>query len=169
MIYEVLDMPPLPENTDFSCHEKYHDYRIKENIPHYVYRGSPQLQDWLKTNFILTDGIPIIIGIMIIHASTERTHFIRHIDMPGRLWTFNYILDPGGDNVETRFFKSMNLNEGPIKAHICKPKTWYLLETQRPHDVINLSCERSMLTIFPEIRSNIALTNFMKGKSLKPL
>jgi hypothetical protein len=82
----------------------------------------------------------------------------------GRKFLYMYILDPGGDNVETRWFlepgksiereweRSLTMIHDTqhlekVYSIILKPKTWYYFNASIIHDVINMTSERTAITL----------------------
>ena len=82
----------------------------------------------------------------------------------GRKFFYMYILDPGGDNVETRWFlepgkyiereweRSLTMIHDTqhlekVYSIILKPKTLYYFNSSIIHDVINMTSERTAITV----------------------
>ena len=63
----------------------------------------------------------------------------------GRTSTFNYIIDAGGDNVETCFY---NNKKNLIEKHIIKEHRWHRLDVTAFHDVKNVKNKRIALTVY---------------------
>lgn len=68
-----------------------------------------------------------------------------HIDLGNQQWKYNYILDAGGDNVKTRWWK----NKEVVYEHICEENVWYALNILQTHDVVGVTSPRVSLVVRP--------------------
>lgn len=69
-------------------------------------------------------------------------------DMPihtddGRDFAYNYLLEPGGENIKTRWWK----DDQVIFSKVFTPLTWHWLNVSVPHDVEKVSSERVSISV----------------------
>lgn len=76
-------------------------------------------------------------------------NMVTHKDQ-GRVETYNFILDTGGDNVTTVIYdedKTTILHE-----EVIKPMVWHRLRVDKYHNVLNITRPRFMMMVFEEAR-----------------
>lgn len=73
-----------------------------------------------------------------------------HVDI-GRSSVFNYIIDTGGEDIYTIFYRKDNENYTVIESHNIEPFKWHKLNVTTPHSVSTISPanKRISLSIFP--------------------
>lgn len=67
----------------------------------------------------------------------------------GRVETYNFILDTGGDNVTTVIYdedKTTILHE-----EVIKPNVWHKLRVDKYHNVLNITRPRFMMMVFEKV------------------
>lgn len=95
----------------------------------------------------------------------QRAVYAPHVDGPRGAWAINYILEPGGDSVTTRWYQEENY---PIIRHMahyrglnlrsfrglteihqvqCPVRVWHGLETRALHTVCDLESDRISLSM----------------------
>jgi len=67
-----------------------------------------------------------------------------HIHKDGRVFAINYLIDKGGDNVETLFFDD---SKKLIETNLMPEQSWALLHTNTFHCVNNISTIRKAITV----------------------
>lgn len=77
-------------------------------------------------------AIQIIKDFLIIHTDIFRTT------------AFNYVIDPGGEDVETCFYDN---NDLLIESYRIEPNKWHKLNVQVRHNVVNLVRPRISITV----------------------
>ena len=75
---------------------------------------------------------------------TINPHLNNYIHKDGRVFAINYLIDSGGENVETLFF---NDNKELIETNIMREGSWALLHTNTFHCVTNITKLRKAITI----------------------
>lgn len=153
--YEQVDLPPLPEEM---IKEMYWSIDNCKNIfydpKHQWYQSflvSKPLADFTKQLFkfehlaivqVIQKGLPI------------------HIDF-GRTEAFNYIIETGGVNATTAFYKRddfyfdennklrPNKLDYEMSEQICIPeKKWHKIKVDIPHNVKNIETKRISLSVY---------------------
>ena len=102
------------------------------------YDTNPGLEEFFQEYF----DYPIVCRYQLIFRSLPP-----HIDAGLKGMTkFNYLLEPGGKDIETYFWSDM---EGQTLLHteICEPRTWYELNVGIPHGISNVDTCRFSLVI----------------------
>jgi len=110
------------ESKDYTIHDCQHD--LKEYL-------KPMFFDYTNFNYqVLNNGVPI------------------HIDI-GRNRAINYIIDPGGNNVSTRWYRSESSDDSDILFDIVLPANkWHELKVDEPHNVIGVETTRYAITVY---------------------
>jgi len=130
---EFLDLPDPPIIDIESVKLKKNDWEGNKEI-YGLYNCENELTDFLKSLFpectrfryqTLKDGVP------------------RHIDV-GRSVCYNYILQAGGSNVETVWWK----NDKEIYRTCIPEKKWHKLNVSIEHTVENIETERLSITVY---------------------
>lgn len=158
MIYEILDMPEIPKDVDLKEYEPLlHTSDIyKTGIR--IYTASPSLLLWFKEHFGELVSLGLGIGIMVIEGRPDSPELGLHVDANNRQFAFNYIIDAGGDDVRTNCYEKLSTDKAlwlpmndrkELKSVRCEEGKWYLLETWQPHNVLNMSRYRRMITVCP--------------------
>jgi hypothetical protein len=72
-----------------------------------------------------------------------------HIDI-GRSIVFNYIIDTGGNNIDTIFYSKNNDDYTIIESHCIEPFKWHRLNVSTPHSVSTIlpNNKRISLSVF---------------------
>jgi hypothetical protein len=183
MLYKELDLPPLPtELKDFD----YFNFPILKDVKDLGYGGNfvkdgkilsscsyitanaqhELLTSWFAENLPEFADLKRIYQIQTSCSPTGGTHIV-HSDW-GRIFGLNYIVDPGGDNVLTSWYKEKNKplrrlklsgnrqtdsgavdynNLELLESVNFEKHKWYLLATDILHDVDNITGSRRSLSI----------------------
>lgn len=134
---EYLDLPKVPQYLiepiqDIINKPSNADYTFYKTKP-----TSKNLDDYLHTLFtfsfyseyqVIYKGLPI------------------HIDRGNRLIAYNYLLDPGGDNVFTHIYSS---DRKILQSEKLVPFKWHRINTGKPHSVDTLQGIRVGISITP--------------------
>jgi len=153
---EKFDFPKIPDQLILSLDEirklnpivlKNSDGSVYEVDWYRSYFCNNDLTEWVKAN------IPIDVYYVEYIVTTKPVTV--HVDL-GRVEAFNYIIQPGGDNVHTNFYTS-NRQELIEQAN-CLPYTWYGLNVGIPHSV----CDNQTGTrVIISVTSKDAVTYYM--------
>jgi hypothetical protein len=133
--------------------------------------AKPELVEWLKEN--ISDSIKLA-GVQVISSDVPL-----HCDK--RKWALNYIIEPGGDNVSTGFYKlpgqsvlqppgsryAFARDEEELCVTSFKTNEWHILNTNVLHKVAGITGKRVAITIglnsdnpFDKIKGYQGLTSF---------
>jgi hypothetical protein len=137
MLLRYLDLPEVPDELIVEV------YKSLEGIDRFPYKNN-QYKSFGATqplveftqrlfNFEHNTAVHIIKDHLIIHKDFFRTR------------AYNYIIDPGGDNVQTCFYDD---NENLIESHCIEPYRWHEFDASINHNVINLTSPRIAITLF---------------------
>ena len=133
----LLNKPQLNiTRIDTSLLEEYYrsrqggyvSYKLPDNLleqVHAVFKN--EIHDYIEGTFIQVIG----------PAFNNRIH------RDPRIYAINYLIDQGGDNVETCFYDNLNNEE----KYIFPLHTWHLFRTDGLHCVKNVKTERKSITI----------------------
>lgn len=162
ILWKQVNLPSIPREllSDYS--------RLKTDSDNDIRIGTPskflgihitgELLDWLKTN-ISEDAINYSIAWYTANSPTDNTLREHHHDLT-RKYVMMYILETGGDDVRTEFFKidgypleldCINKHPGWGKGNYklthldgvkFEPHTWYLMNAKICHSITNLVGER---------------------------
>lgn len=83
-----------------------------------------------------------------LHAMWQ-SHLPVHKDT-NRKFAYNYIIDPGGDNVITRFFDD---NMKIVEEYVIEPNRWHKMDVTGFHGVFNMTRTRTAITVYPVERT----------------
>lgn len=129
-------------------------YRRMSLEPKPFWSSGPDLEQWLKEN-IIDDWRDVGISF------NDGPLLAPHLDRT-RLYTLQYLIDAGGENVQTVFYdvKSnqadfvthyMHINNyddlEPIEQFVFKPGEWWLIYGQTYHSVVNIEGTRNAVQI----------------------
>ena len=148
--FQYLDfLPSIPDDLliDFFVKSQ-QNFRLDE---YYRYGITLQLQEWLAVNISAVDNR---VGCQVMNSD-----IYPHCDF--RKWAINYILDTGGSNVITTFYKkegkdlvgeprsiATDIDELETVLSIqIEPKKWHLLHTNILHGVTGITHSRYAVTI----------------------
>lgn len=182
LYYKEIDLPEIPAEllafdpmdqaiTHHAVDQKTFDYG-KDHVlngqvitpPQYLVRmvNYQKLTNWLNQyipeipNVVLSEVVPTDSGKMIVHTDIKR------------IATLNYMIDTGGDNVVTSWYREDNQNiirkEKPpgnqtdsgyvdydrlelLDSVVFQKNRWYLLRTNVLHDVSHISSVRRYLGV----------------------
>jgi len=70
-----------------------------------------------------------------------------HVDAGGLISKYNYLLDTGGDAVETRWWDSVTNPKTVVYKHCAPLKHWHKLTTDIPHDITPVARPRISIEI----------------------
>jgi hypothetical protein len=149
MYIDYIDYPEIPKELLLSTHEILNlpNTATPINFSHFKTKEvNQELRNWLEATFqfnfgcqyqIVSPGIPI------------------HTDI-GRNVVYNYIIDPGGDEVRTVVYGSKNKDD-VIQSEIIETNRWHRLEVSHYHSVenINPNSLRFAVSIIPHIASEL--------------
>lgn len=130
---EKFDFPTIPKNLLLSIDQvreldpitlKRSDGSIYEVEWYKAYTANSELTNWVKEN--ITIDVELVEYVITTKAVTM------HVDL-GRKQAFNYIINTGGDNVATEFYKEDRATL--IDRTVCEPFVWYGLNVSIPHRV----------------------------------
>ena len=152
--YKSLDLPKLPDNLIAEVLDSMNNgkniFYDKKSIWYKQMVGNEKLQEYTKDLFDFNH----LATIQVIRAGLPI-----HIDV-GRTEAYNYLIDTGGENVTTAFYKKEDfyITENhrtqfigkniQIVEEICIPvSTWHWLDVSMPHTVKNISRQRIAISI----------------------
>lgn len=72
-----------------------------------------------------------------------------HTDFNNVDMKLNYMIDPGGDDIATRWWDSLEGNK-IVHEVVCEPNKWYNLNIRAPHDVTRVTRPRISITVKEE-------------------
>lgn len=135
-------IPPVPKNLILSVDEaRQNENTYAGSAPVDVYGSfypNESLRDWIQQYYdyevvvryqIFTQSLPI-----------HRDHGIL-----GR--KSNYIIEAGGDNVLTQWWDDEKNPQKILHQEKCETNTWYDLDIETPHSVINVEKTRYSITV----------------------
>jgi len=130
------------------------------NVPNLMYRRwtiTPALTEWLKHN--ISDQLDKV-GVQMSSPYNGSGVHLPHTDSHPRRWVLNYIVELGGDNVLTSFYKEKG--HPLVREHLTRPESyddlelveqfkaepgrWWVLNAQIIHDAINITGNRISIT-----------------------
>ena len=135
-----LDLPPVPEELLYPIQDIINaPPKPGSNLPDSFYyfqvrAVSDKLTEWAQDIF-KTNCYP--------QYQVIREGLIIHKDL-GRYVAFNYILQPGGDNVSTNIYDE---DKNLICSEIIQPKRWHRLKTDVYHDVTGMTTDRVAVSV----------------------
>jgi|ETNvirenome_6_85_1030632.scaffolds.fasta_scaffold00054_68 hypothetical protein len=138
---EFLDLPDPP------CFLDTESIKLKENTwvgnkeNYGIYFCEDELTDFLK---------PLFPECTCFRYQVLQPNIPRHIDY-NRSSCYNYLLQLGGDNVETVWWK----NDKEIYRTCIPEKKWHKLDISIEHSIENIETERIAITVFKSERSSI--------------
>jgi hypothetical protein len=138
-MYQYLDLPQVPDDLLLSLDkvlqlENIFEYKDKTDV-YTIHPCQTALTEYLKTVFpkhtkfryhTLTDELPI------------------HVDI-GRSQAINYIIDAGGSDVKTTWYKDDKTTK--ILEKVFKPNCWHSIKTDIHHGVSNIKTRRYAITV----------------------
>lgn len=142
MIYceEVNFLPHLPNDMidQLSEMETYDnvfpDPSVVDTYASYVVKD--RLQEWSQSLF----DYPVVA-----RWQVSKKDLPVHTDFGIVGFKYHYVLNAGGKNVKTQFWDKDHRNI--IYDIVCKPNTWYNLNIDVPHNVVNITEPRIGITI----------------------
>lgn len=107
-----------------------------DNPTYTTHKVSDELQAWIQERFSQT----VVVNYQVIHGQIPV-----HSDK-GRSMCWNYIIEPGGQSPDTRFWN----DEGTeiVERTDCKVHQWYQLDVSRNHDISYVEGYRINITVF---------------------
>ncbi len=118
---------------------------------HYAsYDVSKELNDYLQSFFkekarikylVISKSLPI------------------HIDAGTPEYKYNYVIQLGGNNVETVWYDSMNESRSILHKELCDANVWYSISNGIPHTVNNLEGVRIIITAKSKDGSPLTIIN----------
>ena len=151
-----LDLPDVPINLIGSIHDIVNNYDKPNDLVRppddNTYRArtvKKDLEDWINTVFYDKH---------VVHYQIISTNMPPHKDR--RNTAFNYILDTGGDNVQTRFFDD---DKNLLHAQIIRRHRWHRIPTHIMHDLDGISPSRVRVAI------TVSLNSYVWGGDLSVL
>ena len=82
-----------------------------------------------------------------------------HIDAGTPEYKYNYVIQLGGDNVETIWYDSMNDSRSTLHKVICDANKWYSICNGIPHTVTGLTSTRIIVTAKSKSGAPLTLIN----------
>lgn len=142
-LFEYLDFPSIDIDSNRV------DYIINNTPDTYIYPNNgryaifdyPEIEDYGTKVF----GKEMRTKIQVLYPP----EMVIHVDQ--RDVAYNYIIDPGGDDVYTCYYDE-NLNV--IEKHKIESGRWHKLDVTVLHNVIGMTRPRVALTIYPATREN---------------
>jgi hypothetical protein len=148
--FQYLDFfPPIPDDflINYTIREKDLNWKWDE---YRRYTIDKKLQNWLATHVYKETQA---------NCQVLKQDIMPHCDL--RNWALNYIINPGGENVFTTFYKIPD--KELVIAHKARPKPgdplisvmsvqiepkrWHILNTHILHGVTGITDSRSAITI----------------------
>jgi hypothetical protein len=123
------NFPEIPEDIIkeiYECAETQPNFFVVDWYPMFkTYRATEKILEWTNSVFKFPHNahVQVIYGDLYIHTDIERTFAI------------NYILETGGDNVQTCFYDEKNIL---LEKYVVQEKQWAKLDVTVPHNVINV-------------------------------
>ena len=142
-LIEYLNFSPIEINKDRV------DYIINNTPDTYIYPNNgryaifdyPEIKDYGTKVF----GKEMKTKLQVLYPP----EMVIHVDQ--RDVAYNYIIDPGGDDVYTCFYdEDLNI----IEKHKIEPYQWHKLDVTVLHNVVGMTRPRIALTIYPAAREN---------------
>ena len=155
-----LDLPSIPVELEEECYAQITDNGYIASAGFTKYSVSDNLKKWLELNVIskLENYLVADISIQTISSSYRITP---HIDGAGEVSVF-YILDLGGDDVQTSWFLQSGyplIRDRTVRniktfddVEMCfttrlQPKKWVLLQSNILHNVTNITTLRTSVAL----------------------
>ena len=135
---EVSFLPQIPDNLVLSVDE------IRKGKQMYPYPSST-FSSWRIEN--VSDTLDNFLQpyfdfpIFTIYQIIENDMPVHTDD--GRTFAYNYLLQSGGDNIATRWWKDDNI----IFSKVFSTHTWHWLDVSTPHDVEKVDSERVAISL----------------------
>lgn len=118
--------------------DKNKNWFFKEDYDYYKrYEATVKLREWSAIIFHRIKNRKTCVQIV-----NEGIHIHKDI---ARVTTYNYLIDPGGDDVQTCFYDDYH---NLIKSVKLEPFRWHRLNVSINHNVINIERPRIALTVF---------------------
>lgn len=129
--YKEIDwLPRIPDTLieDFESFSKRGNIFRSETVEgiYESYLVLPELRNFLQEYF----DRPINARYQVINSQLPV-----HIDIGSFSRKFNYILDPGGEDVFTRWWNSVDNPENIIYSTIAPSRKWHEIRVDVPHDI----------------------------------
>jgi len=138
--FSYIDLPDIPENLLTEAYNSVNDNIPLVNLPFRNYKllqCRQNLKDYVGSFF----KNPVICGIQTIVDNQGV-----HIDY-NRTLVYNYIIDPGGDNVTTNFYVDLKKTK-KIESICINPFKWHKLKVFIPHEVEGIVERRVAITVW---------------------
>jgi hypothetical protein len=139
--FKYLDYPSLPKDL---YQEVYKSVNLNPNhftflkAPYYkIHEATRPLRNFITS--IIPESNKKVISVQVLKGRIPI-----HTDT-GRTSAFNYIIEPGGDNVYTCFYKNKNLIE--FEYHNIESHRWHFLDVTTLHNVINIQKDSLRIAI----------------------
>jgi len=142
LYFRYMDMiPKLSDNLLSEIQESIEENKnwfFKEDYEYYQrHEATLKLREWSAIIFHRIKNRKTCV--QVVH---EGIHIHKDI---ARVSTYNYLIDAGGNNVETCFYDD---NFSLIKSIKIEPFRWHKLDVSVNHNVINIQRPRIALTVF---------------------
>jgi hypothetical protein len=72
-----------------------------------------------------------------------------------RVYTYNFLIDTGGEDVHTKFLDSLEEGAEILEDHVLVPGVWHRLKVDVPHSVENVTGKRVALSLAETAKLNI--------------
>lgn len=138
---QYLDKPALPQNLIeevYKSLENPNTFAVKGYKDYELFEVTQPLKDFTKSIFDFEHNTKV-----------QRIHNTLYIHKDfNRIKAFNYIIEQGGDNVETCFY---NDKFELIEQHVIEKHRWHVLNVDVFHNVRNVNRPRIALTVHVHI------------------
>lgn len=141
MYCEHLDwLPEIPSEVLLPLDRIEHQHNFFAHLDdpdrYASYESNDELKDWCR------DHIP---GDLIVRYQVIRGQLEIHSDVGPMVRKINYMIDPGGPEVLTRWWNP----EYTEVIHLvnCTPGSWYMLDVETPHDITAIQRPRVSVVV----------------------
>lgn len=139
--YRYVNLPKLPEELIAGINKNFDEYEVKVQADTYTWSNSfnQDINAWCRNNICdnMYWGFQIIRGDLATHVDRETEI------------KFIYLLDTGGDNVVTSFYKEDNATV--VDSVVLEPHRWHILKVDIPHGVTGVEYGRTRFSITGKI------------------
>jgi len=144
MYVNYKDYPLIPEYLIIETHHSLllsnHNVNGSGSDTYSRYTATPKLQEWFRDTMIPLVGVRDIV-----YVQTITSGIPIHKD-PNRNLALNYVIDTGGTDVITSFYKDQDNQSGhtldPVEEYKIIPHIWHELRTDVFHGVSGLTSKR---------------------------
>jgi hypothetical protein len=149
--YRLLtDLPPIPDNLILPIEEvlELENHGLWDGITerYTLHRCQDELSEYLKEMFPESIGFwyHTIVQELPIHQNSDFSEFYNRKLPSNRL---NYVIDAGGDNVQTNWYNTGNPYGELIETVVFPERVWHELEVFVYHNVNNIDEGRRRFAI----------------------